>query len=334
MGGVSRHSPFEQSSIMIDFIEATICLDKDTPNLGHCKPFPCKLNQVGWETYTLQGCREMEVHWRPDASLLKVKGSLPYFIQGHNFSFSNADFVEGVEVLQSILGVGLWPSYLDAFEYGCIFKVDGKPAEYIRNHTSQPYSKLYINERGKDKGAFRWWGDSTKSLKLYDAGKNIKMKQGLKEREVIQKCGYDPECNYLKFEVHWNKPQLLNSGRGIVLENLQNPEWIGTLSATLIEQYKLLKPMRTLQQPISKKDLSAIDIAVNVLVESMMEQGIPIEETRKQVYAYINGARCLDKRDKDARKATFRRAFGRLKESEVSQWDLTSKIEEALAVEV
>ena len=319
---------------MIDFIEATICLDKDTPNLGHCKAFPCKLNQFGWETYTLQGCREMEVHWKPEASLLKVKGSIPYFIQGHNFSFSNSDFVEGVEVLQNLLNVGLWDSALDAFEYGCIFQVEGKPVDYIRNHTSQPQAKLNMNEKGKDKGAFRWWDDPSKALKLYDAGKNIKMKQGLKAREVIKECGYDPESNYLKFEVHWNKPHLLNNGRDIVLENLQNPTWISTLSATLKEQYKLLIPMRTLIEPAEKKNLSALDIAVVLLVENMMNQGIPIDETKKQVYAYINGAGCLDKSDKDARKATFRRAFSKLQESEVSQWDLSSKIEEALAVEI
>jgi len=318
---------------MIDFIEATQYQCKDSPFLGHCKPFPCKLNQYGWQTYTLQGCKEMEIHWKPELCAVRVKGSLPYYLQGHNFAFSNGDFVEGVGMLQNLLGISLWDATLEAFEFGCIFPVDKKPVLYIRNHNSLPQAHLYMNEKGRDKGAFRWWDDSGRILKLYDAKKNILMKQDLKAREVIQDAGYNPEGQYLKFEAHWKKPHLLNGGRNVVLEDLQNPDFLQSLSSTLINEYHQLQPMRTLLQPTSKKDLSALDIAVSVLVESLMNQGLSVEEAKKQLYAYINQAGCLDKQDKDARKATFRKAFGKLQESQESQWDLTHKIEEALAVE-
>jgi hypothetical protein len=318
---------------MIDFIEATQYQCKDSPFLGHCKPFPCKLNQYGWQTYTLQGCKEMEVHWNPEMGALRVKGSLPYYLQGHNFSFSNGDFVEGIGMIQGLLGVPLWDATLEAFEFGCIFPVEVKPALYIRNHNATSKAHLYMNEKGRDKGAFRWWEDSSKSLKLYDAKKNILMKQDLKAREVIKDAGYNPEGQYLKFEAHWKKPYLLNNGRNLVLEDLQNPDFLHYLAGTLIEQYHLLMPMRTLIQPTSKKDLSALDAVLSVYVENLMNQGIPIEEARKKVYAYINQAGCLDKQDKDARKATIRKAFGKLQESNESQWDLTHKIENALAVE-
>ena len=318
---------------MIDFIEATQYQYKDSPNLGHCKAFPCKLNQYGWETYTLQGCKEMEVHWNPELGALRVKGSLPYFIQGHNFTFSNVAFVEGVGILQNLLGVGLWDAVLDAFEYGCIFPVEGKPADYIRNHNALPKAHLYMNERGRDKGAFRWWEDSSKALKLYDAGKNIKMKQGLKAREVIEECGYNPELQYIKFELHHKKPHLLNRGRNLVLEDLQDPDFLKQLAGTLIEDYHQLQPMRTLIQPTNKKDLSALDIAVSVYVEDLMNQGLPVEEAKRKIYSFINQSPALERQDKDARKATFRKAFGKLQESGSSQWDLTHKIEDALAVE-
>lgn len=274
----------------------------------------------------------MEVHWNPDSYSLRVKGSLPYYLQGHNFSFTNKDFIEGIGVIQGLLGVGLWDATLDAFEFGCIFPVEVKPALYIRNHTALPQAHLFMNEKGRDKGAFRWWEDSSKSLKLYDARKNILMKQDLKARVVIQEAGFNPEGQYLKFELHSKKPHLLNNGRNLMLEELQNPDFLQYLSSTLVEQYHLLQPMRTLIPAQSKKDCTALDIAVAVLVENLMNQGTPIEEARKQVYAYINQAGCLDKQDKDARKQTFRKAFGKLQESEESQWDLTHKIEEALAV--
>ncbi len=319
---------------MIDFIEAIKHQCKYSPFLGYCNPFPCKLNQYGWETYKLQGCKEMEIHWNPQRGDLRVKGSLPYFLQGHNFAFSNKDFVEGVGILQSLLGVGLWDAGLEAFEYGVIFPVDGKPSDYIRNHNALPKAHLYLNEKGKDKGCFRWWEDSAKVLKIYDAGKNIRMKQGLRAREVIEGAGFNPGKNYLKVEAHHKKPYLLNKGRDVVLEDLQSPEFQKVLSDNLIEYYHQLEPMRTLIQPTNKKDLSALDIVLSVLVEGMMSQGLPVEEVRKRLYSYINRQDALTRQDKDSRKATIRKAFGKLQESEESQWDLTHKIEEALAGEV
>lgn len=318
---------------MIDYIAVTRYQCKYSPFLGHCNNSPSKLNLYGWQTYTLQGCKEMEIHWNPEMRALRVKGSLPYFLQGHNFTFSNAGFVEGVEILQNLLGVGLWDAELDSFEYGCIFPVEGKPVDFIRNHSAPAKAHLYMNEKGRDMGAFRWWEDSSKSLKLYDAGRNIKLKQDLKAREVIEDCGYNPKGQYLKFELHHKKPHLLNSGRDLPLEALQNPKFLKFLSSTLIEHYHQLQPMRTLIQPTNKKDLSALDIAVAVYVESLMNQGLPVEEAKKKIYAFINKSPALERVDRDARKATFRKAFGKLQESSESQWDLTHKIEEALASE-
>ena len=326
-------SPNKQSSIMLDFIQATQYNCKDSPNLGHCKQYPSRLNEYGWNTYTLQGCKELEVLWNPDSSLLRVKGSFPYWWQEHNFSFSNSDFVESISVLQGLLDYPLWDASIDAFEYGCIIPVEYSPSQYIRNHNALPKSHLNMNEKGKDKGAFRWWEDSNKSLKMYDAGKNIKMKQGLKTREVIKSAGYDPERQYLKFEMHIKKPGMMNKGKDIVLEDLQSPTFLQSLNKTLVDQYHLLMPMKTLIQPSNKKNLSALDIAVSLYVENLINQGIPIYEAKKNVYNFINQAGCLDKQDKDARKATFRKVFVKLQESVESQWDLTHKIKEALAVE-
>lgn len=275
----------------------------------------------------------MEVHWNPEVGLLRVKGSLPYFIQGHNFAFSNKDFVESVEVLSNLLGVGLWNAGLDAFEYGVIFPVEGKPSDFIRNHYAPKKAHLCMNERGKDKGCFRWWEDSSESIKLYDAGKNIKMKQGMKAREVIEDSGYNPECEYLKFEVHFKKPHLLNNGRDLTLEALQNPQFLQSLSSILMEQYHLLKPMKTLVQASSKKDLSALDCAISCYVETLLNQGLPVEDAKSRLYDFINQQPVLSKQDKDSRKATIRKAFGKLQESSESQWDLTHKIEDALALE-
>lgn len=314
---------------MIDYIDLS-CLCKDTPIFCNCKPYPSRLNEYGWQTYFLQGCKELQVQWRADAHLLRVRGSLPYFLKGHNFSFSREEYVEGIDLLQSLLGVGLWDASVDAFEYGCIVAVPYPPSQYVKNHTAIPKARLNENLRGKDKGAGKWWDNPAVILKMYDASKNIKMKQGLKAREVIAQEGYDSRADYLKFEAHFKKPFLINGGRNILAEDLQNPKWIDRLDNILIQQYKQLEPMKELVKPKDKKNYSALDVVVGEFAKALMNEGKPLSVAKRELYNAINQAECLSKPDKDARKATIKKAFEKLQEAEQSQWDITQLLEEKL----
>ena len=314
---------------MIDYIDLS-CLCKDTPFLGNCKPYPSRLNEYGWQTYTLQGCKEMQVQWRDDAHWLRIRGSLPYFLKGHNFTFSRAEYVESIELIQSLLGVGLWDAGVDAFEYGAIVPVPNPPALYVKNHTASPKSRLNENVRGKDRGAGKWWDNTAVILKMYDAGKNIQMKQGLKARWVIAQEGYDSKANYLKFECHFKKPFMLNANRDVIAEDLQNPQWIDKLDEILIQQYKQLEPMKELVKPRDKKNYLALDVVVGEYAKALMNEGKPLAVAKRELYNAINQAECLSKPDKDARKATIRRAFDKLQEAEQSQWDISPLLEEAL----
>ena len=65
-------------------------------------------------------------------------GSFAYFFKGHNLSFSRSEFVEVVNILQSLLGVGLWNAEVLSFEYGAIFPVEDKTKDYIFNHSASP----------------------------------------------------------------------------------------------------------------------------------------------------------------------------------------------------
>lgn len=125
---------------MIDFISATKCLDKDSPNLSKCKWISS--NMVGWDRYEIMGQKPMKVLWKPMSGLLKVEGSIPYFLQGHNFSFDVAGYVKAIGYLQELLGVGLWDACLNEFEHGVVIPVEGKPSDYIRYHSALPSSRL------------------------------------------------------------------------------------------------------------------------------------------------------------------------------------------------
>lgn len=315
---------------MIDFIKATKYNCKDSNLLANCKPKAHYPN--GWDYYTLQGCEKMQVGYNADSKVLRLEGSLPYFLKGHNWRFSTEEFVQAVELIDILLGnVGLWQAELNTFENGVIIPTDEKAKEYIAKHSAQRDShlKLYINE--KDAGKLAIWQRQGLDLKMYDAGANILMKQGMHRRRIIESEGWNPDCNYLKFESRYLKPEMLNKGRALPLEMLQNGNFINMLKGELMENYHLLTPQKTLVLPTDKKELSSIDA---VLITFAEMQGLPLDALKMQIYSRINKADCLSKADKDARKAQIRKCFARLQESPESQWDLTDKIEEALDAEI
>lgn len=277
----------------------------------------------------------MEVWHYPSHGLLKLKGSLPYFLNGHNFSFSKAEFVESIDIADSLLGnIGLWGSIVDTFENGVIIPVEEKPKEYIARHyaTSSAHLKRVHNE--KYSGKFEMWQKVGEDIKLYDAVANIKMKQGMARREVIESAGWNPALNYLKCEIRYTKPSLLTN-KHLMLEKLQNESFMDFLKSNLMDQYHLLSPMKTLIIPSDKKNFKSLDAVIFTLAETMLNGlGLPLDMVKKQIYSTINQAECLSKSDKDARKAQIRKAFDKLEESPSSKWDLTNKIASALDADI
>lgn len=314
---------------MIDFISATKCMNKDSPNLSNCKWI--STNKSGWERLELMGHKPMKVLWHPDNGLLKIEGSIPYFVQGHNFTFDKCGFIDGINHLQSLLDVELWDAYLNEFEHGVIIQVEGKPSDYIKYHSALKPSKLKECINGNNKGEGKWWEGGTINLKMYNPKANFHHKVGLKQRTDI--AGYNPSMNYLKFEAHYNKPHLLNGGRGLIVEDLQKDEKLSMLDSMLLTQYHQLEPMKTLLKPNDKGELKYQALITMKLVEVLLNQGFTISQAQKEVYRFMDEFKCLSKPDKDKRKQTARKVFKSLQVSEQSEWDLTEKLEEALVLE-
>lgn len=312
----------------IDFIEASgIFTDKDTPDFSNCQ-ISYQSYETGRLVYTLQGCKKLQLVYNPKNGVFVLRGSISYFIQGHNFSFKKKDFVEAIDYVGSLLKVNLWNMYLDILEAGVIFPVEEKPKDFITHHREGKDMILYENP--KDKGNFRSFNDKFAERKMYDAGKNIKHKQGLKQREIIQNAGWNPKRQYLKWEIHYLKPHLLNHGKAIKLYNLMNPQWEEVLKADIKFQYSLINPMKSIIPPKVKSDLHAIDIFALELVENKLNEGKTILEVKKHLYNRINASAILSKADKDARKRQVKAILDKLEQSSKSKWDLTQKIDEAL----
>lgn len=314
---------------MIDYVKLVIYGCKYTPNFSTCKAYSCKLNDSGIETYKIDaGYNDLDVRYSPTGVMI-IEGSLPYFYQGHNFTYPNKAYIETINILQDLLEVELWDAVVDEFEFGCIFPVEVKPVSYIRNHYANPKAKLTMEERGKDKGACRRWEDTARRLKMYDAGKNIKVKVARGIRQSIE--GFNPKSNYLKFELHYKNPPLL-LGRGITADDLRNPTFLNTLVTQLKEQYKILIPMGKLMLP-SDSILRWELIPLWAYINHRMDEGISERDARMELNAIIDQLPALKKSAKENKKGKIRENCKAFQKAPKSHWDLTEKISAALAAE-
>ena len=167
---------------------------------------------------------------------------------------------------------------------------------------------------------------------MYDAGKNIEMKQGMNRREIIQEAGWNPQGYFLKWEAHYLKPNVLNHGNGVILANLINPDWQDIFKEDLYQQYKRLIPMANVVEPTNKADLSTADIIALALVEDNLNESKTLQEVRRMLYNRINSFpdEVLSKSDKDARKRQIKTILGKMKEADTSKWDLSQQLAAAL----
>ena len=319
---------------MIDFISATTSFDdKDNIFLSHLQ-HEATYNS-GWHKYYLQGCEKLAVWIHPSLHIMRIEGSVAYYWQGNNFSFSRKQFFEAIDHIRSLLHIDLWKSTINAFEYGVIMQVQMKPKDYIKHHFSTPAEKLTLNEKPKDKGQFRWWNDKNVSLKMYDAGRNIEMKIGAHRRDIIRDAGWQDEGEYLKWEAHYIKPESLNKGVGLRLYQLVDHDWNNTFKEDLYSQYQRLIPMRSIIIPNNKKDLTTADILLLTMAEEAVNEGRTREELKKVLYAKINSIPdcVLTKSDKDFRKAQIRKLLSNIKEAPQSIYDLSMELQKALSAD-
>ncbi len=312
---------------MLDYIEITKHIQgKNKPFLGHLQPEA--VYSSGMERYFVQGCRKMEIEHNPNTQSLKLKGSPLYFIQGHNFTYNKDSYIEGLKHIEDLLEMDLFDSDLDSFEYGIILKVDTKPKYLIAGHNAG--KGLLMRTNPKDRGGIRYFEDKMLQLKLYDAGRNIKHKQGMTMKGIIEEAGWNPDDNYLKVEAHYKQPhKLLNDGKAIRLADIFLPKWEKRLKEDLYEQYQRLEPMKTIELPTNKSELSSADIILISLAEVSMNQGIDLKKT---LYEKINSIPedILNMEDRKARKRQIKKMLERIETAPKSMYDLSDLLASAL----
>lgn len=316
---------------MIDFIQIRKPNHngKVTPFFGHCKMLASYPN--GGAKYELNGCGRIEIFWNPN-SYLQISGSIMYFAQGHNFTYDHQVFIDAINYIGRVLNVSLWDSVVVGFEYGVIMEVENAPKEYIQHHKPRVGEKLNATIREKDKGFLARWADPFRDLKMYDASRNILNKQSKPKRRILEDAGWNPNSNWLKWEVHYLKPEALNCGKGVILANLVDPDWEDVFKEDLYVQYQRLIPMAELAEPTKKKELSTSDILAMVLVEDSINGSRSVDEVKKMLYNRINlvSNGILSKTDKDSRKKQIRGILKRMRLLKTSRWDLSQQLADVL----
>ncbi len=271
---------------------------------------------TGWEKYMYEGCKAVEIWLNPGAELLKIKGSIPYLFQGHNFRCSLDTFKKGVGHLTDVLSLDLMGAEMKAFEYGTILEIPFPVEEVLFSHLKI----LGMKTRAFDYGVY--FEDRVLRFKLYDAGKNLKKKLNWQERNrLAQVYGYNPKSNYLKIENHYKNPLSYFKQGVISLEDILRPDFETLCKHDLSEKYKSIMKSKSINLK-SKKQITSSTIPLIVLKE--YEDFLPFsaEELIKKKIKSLPSS-IMSYEDKKSRRRQIKANFRKLISDQPCQYNIS-----------
>lgn len=252
---------------------------------------------------------------------VKFKGSIPYLMQGHNFTSARGKFIEGIDFVSGILNCNMYEGRMTGFEFGSIIEVPYSPEDFLHNHISMNKHPLTTyHKRNRITG--KAYEDSMLRFKIYNAGLNIKNKlQEAIREDLSTSYGYNKAKHYMKAENHYKKPALQFQKRLLSVNDLLNPCFMERCKKDLIETYQKVKKTGMINIPTNKKDLSALAISLNSVKKLCFQLGINPEAFIKQELKSIPES-SLNVNDKKGRLKTFKTSFKKLENAEASPYDI------------
>jgi len=188
----------------------------------------------------------MRVSYNKDKKLLTVRGSLAYFIQGHNFWFDIKGIEKAINKLSELLCVDLYDAEVNIIEYGVIVKPDFSMEEFINNHlNTRGYEEITYGNRGKNYVR----KDKSYTLKFYSLWANIdngKNKVSGETRAMLKESCLGREHNPIRYEIHGNPQKILGRGR-IFVSDLLSKEVEKQFQEVLLKKYRKIKKWEPLK---------------------------------------------------------------------------------------
>jgi len=306
----------------LDYIEITKFLDKDKANLEYLQREALYPNA---SKYSFQGCKKVEIWHYPERNQLSVKGSIPYFINGHNFHSTLEDWKEGLDYLSSCLNLNLYSGLIEAFEFGTIQEIPFSENAFLRNHVKIPgmVSKEYNQGHiitGKE------FISPIMKVKLYDSNRNIKNKLDKPLQEEISRLwGWEREKHYIKLENHYKKPEAHFRGN-LFLKEILSSEFQITLQRELFKTYQNIMKTGNAKLPERKADINAGTIPLIILKELESIYHFNSEEMLKAKLKEIP-EEILSPADRKARMKILRENLKKISISGKSEFDISELLE-------
>jgi hypothetical protein len=306
----------------LDYLEITKFLNKDRINLHYLEK---EASYKDADKYFFEGCRKIEVWDLKNINQVKIKGSLPYWINGHNYYSSPEDWAEGLDYLSSCLKINVYSGLVDCFEFGTIQEVPFSEDLFLRNHIklsgyeSREYKKGNIIT-GKE------FINPALKVKIYDVSRNIKNKLDKPIQEEINRLyGWDRAKHYIKVENHYKKPEAHFKGN-IYLKELISSSFQIQLQKDLISTYKSIMKTGNLILPEKKADLNAGTLPMIILKEL---EGIYHFNTEDLLKAKLKAIpeSILSHDDKKARLKILRENLKKISNQGKSEFDISEMLE-------
>lgn len=283
-----------------------------------------QINSYGFQKYELSYVRPIEVWYNEESRIVRVKGSIPYFWSGHNYSQCKLDFIRAINYISKSVNIDLLDAIVSKFEYGKTILVPLDPRSVIDSQLSLGRKKPTIYDHGK---VFKIENDS---LKIYNAGKNYKNKLPLELRKVEMKlAGMDLGKNYIRIENSYSNPQK-KFNRLITVRDLTSDNFNRKCRRDLYMNYKRIKIVPYLELPKTKKLINTTTIPLIALIQLIEGYSLDID-FRDLLWNIINNADELSIHDKKARKRQLAKALNVLSTCQIKEYDMSTTLIRKLA---
>lgn len=310
----------------IDYIDLSTFVDKDTINLDDLKRTG---QSYGYDCYSIiRFNKEMKIKYNPETRHFKLTGSLPYFVDGQNFSNNINKLKEGIRLISDMLNINLYKAEVLVFEAGITFEIPFNHKEVFNSHYKIPGMETKSFNKGK------LFENSIKQIKFYNA--SYRLKQNLDKNDRLKLSisnGYNHSVNYIRFESKYKKPKIQFKQSVILVEDVFSDNFINICKLDLLDTYQKIKKEGVFRHPPTKRNCSLSAIELLVLKEQGMIYGFNAEDLIKNKINSISDS-ILNKEDRKNRKRSLNRLSKMIVENNTSSFDLSNILNESLKIKL
>jgi hypothetical protein len=306
----------------LDYIEVAKFIGKDKLNKSYLQKVA---SFDGADKYSFDRCKKIEVWHYENKNQVSVKGSLPYWLNGHNYFSSLKDWKEGLDYMQGCLNINLFSGIVNCFEFGTIQEIPFPESAFLRNHIKIKGMEARQYQKGNVITGKEFISPYLK-VKLYDAGRNFKNKLDKPIQEDLSRLyGWDKGKHYIKLENHYRKPASCFQGN-VYMNELLSSSFQSQLMNQLLSTYQKIMKTGNVHLPERKGDINAGTLPLLILKELESIYSFRTEDLLKAKLKEIPQD-ILSPADRKARMKTIRDNLKKISIAGQSEYDITELLQ-------